>query len=111
MLKRIGLAIVILFIVVIMATFTANNTSIPACVHKDGSARVQTVNGQQNEKLHILLEHFYQVSGVPVLINTSFNIRGEPIVCAPNDAFRCLQATDMDVLVIENFILRKAVVG
>ena len=88
-------------------TFTANNTSIPACVHKDGSARVQTVNPNQNKRLYDLLSQFYKVSGVPVLINTSFNRRGEPMVHSPEDALRTFFGSGLDVLVMGNYLVVK----
>ncbi|MBI1335918.1 MAG: hypothetical protein GC164_03030 [Phycisphaera sp.] len=83
-------------------------SEIPAVTHVDMSARLQTVNAQRYPKYHALLQRFYKRTGCPVLVNTSFNVRGEPIVCAPGDAYRCFMATDMDVLVIENFLLRKS---
>jgi carbamoyltransferase len=75
--------------------------------HVDYSARVQTVDAERNPRLHRLMQAFYANTGCPVLVNTSFNVRGEPIVCTPQEAFRCFRATDMDVLVLEDFILRK----
>ena len=83
-------------------------SSLPAITHVDMSARVQTIDERRHGRFYRLMKEFKKQTGCGVMINTSFNIRGEPIVCAPNDAFRCLQATDMDVLVIENFILRKS---
>jgi carbamoyltransferase len=80
---------------------------IPAVTHADYSARLQTVDPQRHPRLHRLLAAFKQRTGCPVIINTSFNIRGEPIVCSPADAYRCFLATDMDVLVLENQILYK----
>ena len=80
---------------------------IPAVTHVDHSARVQTVDRERSPRFHELLRRFEAASGVPVLINTSFNVRGEPIVCTPEDAFRCFMATDMDMLVIEDLVLRK----
>ena len=82
-------------------------SQIPAITHVDYSARVQTVHAHSNPKFHALLEKFKAVSGCSVLVNTSFNVRGEPIVCTPEDAYRCFMRTGMDVLVIENFILFK----
>jgi len=83
-------------------------SKIPAITHVDYSARVQTVHAHTNPKFHALLEQFKAMSGCSVLVNTSFNVRGEPIVCTPEDAYRCFMRTGMDVLVIENFILLKA---
>ena len=80
---------------------------IPAITHVDYSARVQTVDAQRNPKLHNLMSRFKERTGCPVIINTSFNIRGEPIVCSPEHAWRCFMATDMDVLVMENQMLYK----
>ena len=80
---------------------------IPAVTHVDGSARVQTVHGQTNPRYHALLEAFRARTGCPVLVNTSFNVRGEPIVCTPEDAFRCFMGTDLDCLAIGNCFLHK----
>lgn len=82
-------------------------SAIPAVTHVDYSARIQTVHADTNPRYHALISSFYDKTGCPVLINTSFNVRGEPIVCTPEDAFRCLMGTDMDALVIENCVLRK----
>lgn len=80
---------------------------VPAITHVDYSARVQTVDRERHPRLHRLMTAFKQKTGCPVIINTSFNIRGEPIVCSPEDAYRCFLATNMDVLVMENQILYK----
>jgi carbamoyltransferase len=80
---------------------------IPAVTHVDYSARVQTVDQGRAPRLHAILKAFESLTGCPVLINTSFNVRGEPIVCTPQDAYRCFMATDMDALVIENFVMLK----
>lgn len=88
-------------------TFNATNDSIPACVHKDGSARVQTVNQNQNARLYQLLSAFNNKSGIPVLINTSFNRRGEPMVHSPEDALRTFFGSGLDVLVLGNYIVSK----
>jgi carbamoyltransferase len=80
---------------------------IPAVTHVDDSARIQTVDKERNPRLHRLMELFKQATGCPVLINTSFNVRGEPIVCSPEDAYRCFMNTDMDVLVLNDFLLLK----
>ena len=82
-------------------------STIPAVTHVDYSARVQTVDAVRNPGFHGLLSAFLERTGCPVLVNTSFNVRGEPIVCTPRDAYRCFLATDMDALVLENFVLRK----
>lgn len=78
-----------------------------AITHVDFSARVQTVSEKNNKKLFELLNTYKAKTGDPILINTSFNVRGEPIVCTPEDAFRCFMNTEMDVLVIQNYIIRK----
>ena len=83
-------------------------SSIPAVTHVDNSARIQTVDETRNPILHQLLSVFHQKTGVPILVNTSFNIRGEPIVCTPEDAYRCFCGTDIDTLVLGNHIIRKA---
>jgi carbamoyltransferase len=83
-------------------------SDIPAVTHIDYSARVQTVHKDTNPGFYRLLEHFNDLTGCPVLINTSFNVRGEPIVCTPEDAFICFMRTDMDILVIGNFMLEKS---
>ena len=82
-------------------------SDIPAVTHVDYSARIQTVSAKTNPKYHKLIKRFYEKTGCPVLANTSFNIRGEPIVCSPQDAFRCFMGTDLDILVIDNFFLKK----
>jgi len=80
---------------------------VPAVTHVDYSARIQTVDSQRHPKLHRLISLFKARTGCPVIINTSFNIRGEPIVCSPEHAYRCFMATNMDVLVMENQLLYK----
>lgn len=80
---------------------------LPAVTHVDGSARVQTVSKERNYKLYDLLKEYKKVTGIGVLINTSFNERGEPIVCTPDDAFKSFMRTEMDILVVENFLLFK----
>jgi carbamoyltransferase len=80
---------------------------LPAITHVDHSARVQTVDELRHGRLYRLLKAFESKTGCPVMINTSFNVRGEPIVCSPEDAYRCFMATDMDVVVIEDFVLLK----
>jgi len=82
-------------------------SSIPAVTHVDYSARVQTVDQERNELLHKLMSRFFEKTGCPVLINTSFNVRSEPIVCTPLDAYRCFMMTDMDVLVLGGHVLLK----
>ncbi len=82
-------------------------STIPAVTHVDGSARVQTVDRETSPRYHALLERFHAQTGCPLLINTSFNIRGEPIVRSPEDAVRCFMGTDMDVLALGDFLLFK----
>ncbi len=83
-------------------------SEIPAVTHVDYSARLQTVDHIRNPRLHKLLTEFQHRTGCPVLVNTSFNVRGEPIVCTPEDALRCFMATEMDVLVLENCVVLKS---
>ncbi len=80
---------------------------LPAITHVDHSARLQTVNANSNPGYHALLTEFEKLTGFPVLVNTSFNIRGEPVVCSPEDAWRCFMGTGMDYLVIGNYLLDK----
>jgi carbamoyltransferase len=82
-------------------------STVPAITHVDYSARLQTVDEERHPRLHRLMRAFERLTGCPVLVNTSFNVRGEPIVCTPHEAYRCFLATDMDALVLENFVLRK----
>ena len=82
-------------------------SSIPAITHVDYSARIQTVHKETNPKYYDLINEFKKITNCPVLVNTSFNVRGEPIVCSVEDAFNCFMGTNLDVLVIENFILFK----
>jgi len=82
-------------------------SSVPAVTHVDYSARIQTVHSESNPTYHKLIKKFKKITGCPILINTSFNVRGEPIVCSPEDAFRCFMGSELDVLVIENFMLWK----
>ena len=82
-------------------------SQIPAATHVDYSARVQTVHEETNPRFHKLLDEFYKRTDCPVLVNTSFNVRGEPIVGSPTDAFRCFMGTGIEVLAIGNAYLRK----
>jgi len=82
-------------------------SNIPAITHVDFSARIQTVHKETNPKYHALLTKFKEKTGCPVVVNTSFNVRGEPIVCSPEDAFRCFMGTELDMLVINNCVLKK----
>ena len=83
-------------------------STIPAVTHVDYSARIQTVRREANPLYYDIIDAFYRRTGCPVIVNTSFNVRGEPIVCTPEDAFRCFMRTNMDVLVLENFMLVKS---
>ena len=80
---------------------------IPAVTHVNNSARIHSVNEDSNPIFHKLLSSFFKKTGCPVLVNTSFNVRGEPIVNSPEDAYRCFMGTEIEVLVIENCILFK----
>ncbi len=83
-------------------------SDIPAVTHLDYSARIQTVHQETNPRYYELLKAFEAKTGCAVLVNTSFNVRGEPIVCTPEDAYRCFMRTEMDVLVLQNCMLSKA---
>ena len=82
-------------------------SSLPSITHVDYSARIQTVHADTNPRYHALITAFEKISGCPVLVNTSFNVRGEPIVCTAEDAYRCFMRTEMDALVIGNTLLLK----
>jgi carbamoyltransferase len=82
-------------------------SDIPAVTHVDYSARVQSVNENTNPRLHLLISKFKELTDFGILVNTSFNVRGEPIVCTPDDAYRCFMSTEMDYLVLGNFLFRK----
>jgi len=90
-----------------VATVSGNNRTIPAVTHVDGSARLQTIARDQHPLFYDLISEFDRQTGCPVLINTSFNVRGEPIVCTPEDAWRCFMRTEMDCLVMGSFLLDK----
>jgi carbamoyltransferase len=82
-------------------------SKIPAVTHVDYSARIQTVHKEDNPLYHQLINAFYKKTGCPVIVNTSFNVRGEPIVATPLDAYKCFMRTDIDILVLGNYILQK----
>lgn len=82
-------------------------SDIPAVTHVDYSARIQTVHQRTNPRYHALISRFYEITGCPVIVNTSFNVRGEPIVESPEDAFRCFMGSDLDFLAVGNSVLRK----
>ncbi len=91
----------------IFGRLKTRRSDIPAVTHLDYSARIQTVNREHKPEYHAIIAEFENLTGVPVVVNTSFNVRGEPIVCTPEDAYRCFMRTEMDVLVLEDFILYK----
>ncbi len=84
---------------------------LPSVTHADGSARVQTVSRDENPRFYALIDRFEALTGMPVIINTSFNVRGEPMVCTPKEALNCFLRTDMDHLVMGNFVLSKSALG
>ncbi|HWW68587.1 MAG TPA: carbamoyltransferase C-terminal domain-containing protein, partial [Duganella sp.] len=88
-----------------LAIINQPRSDIPAVTHVDYSARVQTVDGVTHPEFHALLRAFERLTGCPLLVNTSFNVRGEPIVCSPQDAYRCFMRTEMDLLVLEDYVL------
>lgn len=85
----------------------ASGFLIPAVTHVDGTARVQTINKNTNAKLWSLVKEFENITGIPVLINTSFNLKGEPIVCSPEDAIGCFKKSQMDCLVLGNYVVER----
>ncbi|MBI5375704.1 MAG: carbamoyltransferase [Candidatus Schekmanbacteria bacterium] len=91
----------------LVAQVRENKRMIPAVTHVDNSARIQTVNREENKIFYDLISEYEKISGVPVIINTSFNVRGEPIVCTPHDAYMCFMRTNMDYLVMGDFLLDK----
>jgi carbamoyltransferase len=91
-----------------LAKLDVSRSQIPAVTHVDYTARIQTVHADTNPRFHSLISHFAERTGCPLLINTSFNVRGEPLVASPEDAYRCFMRTEMDYLVMENIILDKA---
>jgi carbamoyltransferase len=92
----------------LLAAVNQARSDIPAVTHWDYSARVQTVHAETNPLFHDVLLRFREKTGVGVLVNTSFNVRGEPIVCTPADAYRCFMRTDMDCLYLEGFWIQKS---
>ncbi len=91
----------------LMERLYINRSDIPAATHIDFSARVQTVHQETNQRYWQLINKFKQITGHSVVINTSFNVRGEPIVCTPEDAYRCFMRTEMDYLVIGDYLYSK----
>ena len=90
-----------------IAQLNVARSSIPAVTHVDYSARIQTVHRDTNPRYHRLISRFKDLTGCPVIVNTSFNVRGEPIVCSPEDAFRCFMGTGIEFLAVGNCFLRK----
>ena len=90
-----------------IAKLNIPKSSVPSVTHVDYSSRIQTVHKETNPRFHKLISQFKVETGCPILVNTSFNIRGEPIVCSPEDAYKCFMGTEIDMLVIENFLLNK----
>jgi len=80
---------------------------IPSVVHVDGSGRLQTIQKHQNPNYYDVIKEFGKLSGIPILINTSFNIRGEPIVCSPYDAYKCMMGTGIDMIVMDKFLIKR----
>ena len=80
---------------------------IPAVTHIDGTGRLQTVYKDFNPRYHELIEEFFNLTGIPLILNTSFNLKGEPIVCTPEDAIRTFYSSGLDVLVLGDFLVRK----
>ena len=88
-----------------LAVLHQSRSDVPAVTHVDYSARIQTVDAETHPEYRALIEAFERITGCAMLVNTSFNVRGEPIVCTPQDAYRCFMRTEMDLLVLEDFIL------
>ena len=82
-------------------------SSVPAITHVDYSARLQTVHSDTNPRFHAVISKFKEKTGCPLVVNTSFNVRGEPIICSPTDAFKCFMGTEMDVLAVGRYVLKK----
>jgi len=80
---------------------------VPAITHVDYSARIQTVHKETNPKFYAVISKFKEKTNCPIIVNTSFNVRGEPIVCSPTDAFKCFMGTELDILVVGNYFLVK----
>jgi carbamoyltransferase len=91
----------------LVANVREDKKNIPAVTHVDGSARLQTIAREDNPLFYGLIAEFERMTGCPVMVNTSFNVRGEPIVCTPDDAFQCFMRTEMDALAAGSFLLEK----
>ena len=96
------------FMLLVFRVREDRRAAIPAVTHVDGTARVQMVRPEHSERLYRLLQEFDALTGVPVLVNTSFNVKGEPIACTPTDALRCFYSSGIDGLAIEGFWVEKA---
>ena len=92
----------------LMPAVNTPRSDVPAVTHVDYSARVQTVHADTNPEFHRIISAFEKLTGCAVVVNTSFNVRGEPIVCTPDDAYRCFMRTDMDLLVVEDCLVWKS---
>ena len=90
-----------------IAKLNVSRSSVPAITHVDFSARIQTVHKDTNPRYHDVISRFYEKTGCPIVVNTSFNVRGEPIVCSPEDAFKCFMGTELDILAVGNYLLFK----
>lgn len=95
------------FMLMVYPIFKKWHKEIPSVTHVDGSGRLQTIKKQQNPLYYNLIKEFGKLSGIPILINTSFNIRGEPIVCTPSDSYRCMMGTKIDYLVMDKFLIKR----
>jgi len=84
-----------------------NRSLVPAVTHIDYSSRIQTVQKKTNPPFHALISKFKEMTGCPLVVNTSFNVRGEPIVCSPSDAFKCFMGTGLDLLAVGNYLIYK----
>ena len=82
-------------------------STVPAITHVNLTARIQTVDGKENKMFYNLINKFYELTECPILVNTSFNVKDEPIVCSPEDAFKCFLYTDLDYLILGNYLLDK----
>jgi carbamoyltransferase len=93
------------YMLLVYNTLESKKADIPATVHVDGTGRVQTVNQDQNPKYYNLIKEFQKKSNIPVILNTSFNVQGEPVVCTPEDAIKCFLSTEIDILVLNSYII------
>ena len=92
----------------LLEKLSVERSDLPSITHIDFSARIQTVDGRYNPRYYALLKAFKELTGIGLLVNTSFNVRGEPIVCNPEEAYRCFMRTEMDYLIMNNFIFNKS---